>query len=76
MFKLLILGHSRGPSGSQVAVAIGVSFTPLFDMNWGHALPMVVAILLPKNRHPLASSQQALNVLPQVNDVDGVRLAF
>lgn len=30
----------------QIAVAIGVSFTPLFDMNWGHALPMVVIILL------------------------------
>ena len=30
----------------QIAVAIGVSFTPLFDMDWGHALPMVVAILL------------------------------
>ncbi len=30
----------------QIAVAIGVSFTPLFDMNWGHALPMVVVILL------------------------------
>jgi len=30
----------------QIAVAIGVSFTPLFDMNWGQALPMVVAILL------------------------------
>lgn len=30
----------------QIAVAIGVSFTPLFDMNWGQALPMVVIILL------------------------------
>jgi len=30
----------------QIAVAIGVSFTPLFDMNWGQALPMVVMILL------------------------------
>ena len=30
----------------QIAVAIGVSFTPLFDMNWGQALPMVVVILL------------------------------
>jgi ABC-2 type transport system permease protein len=30
----------------QIAVAIGVSFTPLFDMDWGQALPMVVLILL------------------------------
>ena len=30
----------------QIAVAIGVSFTPLFDMNWGQALPMVIVILL------------------------------
>jgi len=30
----------------QIAVAIGVSLTPLFDMNWGQALPMVVVILL------------------------------
>jgi len=30
----------------QIAVAIGVSFTPLFDMDWGQALPMVVVILL------------------------------
>ena len=30
----------------QIAVALGVSFTPLFDMNWGHAFPMVVVILL------------------------------
>jgi ABC-2 type transport system permease protein len=30
----------------QIAVAIGVSFTPLFDMNWGQALPMVAVILL------------------------------
>ncbi|MCP4048416.1 MAG: ABC transporter permease [Gammaproteobacteria bacterium] len=30
----------------QIAVAIGVSFTPLFDMDWGHSLPMVVVILL------------------------------
>jgi ABC-2 type transport system permease protein len=30
----------------QIGVAIGVSFTPLFDMNWGQALPMVVVILL------------------------------
>ena len=30
----------------QIAVAIGVSLTPLFDMNWGQALPMVVLILL------------------------------
>ena len=30
----------------QIAVAIGVSFTPLFDMSWGQALPMVVVILL------------------------------
>ena len=30
----------------QIAVAIGVSFTPLFDMDWGQALPMVVMILL------------------------------
>ena len=30
----------------QIAVAIGVSFTPLFDMDWGQALPMVVIILL------------------------------
>ncbi len=30
----------------QITVAIGVSFTPLFDMNWGQALPMVVVILL------------------------------
>ena len=30
----------------QIAVAIGVSFTPLFDMDWGRALPMVVVILL------------------------------
>ena len=30
----------------QIAVAIGVSYTPLFDMDWGQALPMVVLILL------------------------------
>ena len=30
----------------QIAVAIGVSFTPLFDMDWGQALPMVMLILL------------------------------
>ena len=30
----------------QIAVAIGVSFTPLFDMDWGQSLPMVVLILL------------------------------
>ncbi len=30
----------------QIAVAIGVSFTPLFDMNWGESLPMVILILL------------------------------
>ncbi len=30
----------------QIAVALGVSFTPLFDMDWGQALPMVVVILL------------------------------
>ena len=30
----------------QIAVAIGVSFTPLFDMDWGQALPMVVVVLL------------------------------
>jgi ABC-2 type transport system permease protein len=30
----------------QIAVAIGVSFTPLFDMDWGQSLPMVVFILL------------------------------
>jgi len=30
----------------QIAVAIGVSFTPLFDMDWGQALPMVLVILL------------------------------
>jgi len=30
----------------QIAVAIGISFTPLFDMDWGRALPMVMVILL------------------------------
>lgn len=30
----------------QIAVAIGISFTPLFEMSWGQALPMVVVILL------------------------------
>jgi ABC-type multidrug transport system permease subunit len=30
----------------QIAVAIGISFTPLFEMDWGQALPMVVVILL------------------------------
>jgi len=30
----------------QIGVAIGISFTPLFDMDWGQALPMVVVILL------------------------------
>jgi ABC-2 type transport system permease protein len=30
----------------QIAVAIGVSYTPLFDMDWGQSLPMVVLILL------------------------------
>lgn len=30
----------------QIGVAMGLSFTPLFDMNWGHALPMVLVILL------------------------------
>ena len=30
----------------QIAVAIGVSFTPLFDMDWGQSLPMVVLVLL------------------------------
>jgi len=30
----------------QIAVALGVSFTPLFAMDWGQALPMVIVILL------------------------------
>lgn len=30
----------------QIAVAIGISFTPLFDMDWGQSLPMVIVILL------------------------------
>ena len=30
----------------QIAVAIGTSFAPLFNMDWGNALPMVVVILL------------------------------
>ena len=30
----------------QIGVAIGISFTPLFNMDWGRALPMVVVILL------------------------------
>ena len=30
----------------QIAVAIGVSFVPVFDMDWGTALPMVVIVLL------------------------------
>ncbi len=30
----------------QIAVAIGISFVPLFDMDWGNALPMVIVILL------------------------------
>lgn len=30
----------------QIAFAIAVSFTPLFDMEWGQALPMVMVILL------------------------------
>ena len=30
----------------QIAVAIGVSFTPLFDMDWGQSLPMVIVTLL------------------------------
>ncbi|MBT8071568.1 MAG: ABC transporter permease [Gammaproteobacteria bacterium] len=30
----------------QIAVAIGISFTPLFDMDWGQSLPMVVVILV------------------------------
>ena len=30
----------------QIAVAIAVSFTPLFDMDWGHSLAMVVLILV------------------------------
>jgi ABC-type Na+ efflux pump permease subunit len=30
----------------QIGVAVGISFTPLFDMDWGRALPMVVVILL------------------------------
>jgi ABC-2 type transport system permease protein len=30
----------------QIAVAIGISFTPLFDMDWGQSLPMVVLVLL------------------------------
>lgn len=30
----------------QIGVALGVSLTPLFDMDWGQALPMVVVILL------------------------------
>ena len=30
----------------QIAVAIAVSFTPLFDMDWGHSLPMVLLVLL------------------------------
>jgi ABC-2 type transport system permease protein len=29
----------------QIGVALAVSFTPLFDMNWGPSFPMVVAIL-------------------------------
>ena len=30
----------------QIAVALAVSFTPVFDMDWGQAFPMVVVILL------------------------------
>ncbi|MDH3589999.1 MAG: ABC transporter permease [Gammaproteobacteria bacterium] len=30
----------------QIGVAVGLSFTPLFDMNWGHSLTMVLVILL------------------------------
>jgi ABC-type Na+ efflux pump permease subunit len=30
----------------QIAVAIGISFTPLFDMDWGQALPMVIFVLV------------------------------
>lgn len=30
----------------QIAVAVAVSFLPVFDMNWGQALPMVITILL------------------------------
>jgi ABC-2 type transport system permease protein len=30
----------------QIGVAVGLSFTPIFDMDWGQALPMVVVILL------------------------------
>lgn len=30
----------------QISVAFAVSFTPVFDMNWGQALPMVVVIML------------------------------
>ncbi|MBT8137957.1 MAG: ABC transporter permease [Gammaproteobacteria bacterium] len=30
----------------QIGVAIALSFTPIFDMNWGQSLPMVLVILL------------------------------
>ncbi len=30
----------------QIIVALGLSFTPLFDMDWGQSLPMVIVILL------------------------------
>jgi ABC-2 type transport system permease protein len=30
----------------QIAAAITVSFAPMFEMNWGQALPMVVLVLL------------------------------
>ena len=30
----------------QIGVAVGISFTPLFNMNWGQSLPMVLVILL------------------------------
>lgn len=45
----VVMGKWAGRMGLamvQIAVAIGVSFTPLFDMDWGQALPMVVVILV------------------------------
>ena len=30
----------------QIAAAVTVSFLPMFDMNWGQALPMIIVVLL------------------------------
>ena len=47
----------------QIGVAVGLSFTPIFDMDWGQALPMVVVILLDKGQCFLLDMLQKLVLL-------------